>query len=77
MEYDANCWIARFVVERTSTGVNESTNHYMLQLELNGLSALGFGSPTKALKNNVPGYQPLRDDAGLFPSSTASSTTSQ
>jgi LPS-assembly protein len=77
VEYDANCWIARFVVERTSTGVNESTNHYMLQLELNGLSALGFGSPTKALRNNVPGYQPLRDDTGLFPSSTASSTTSQ
>ncbi len=63
VEYDARCWVARFVVERTSTGVNESTNHYMLELELNGLSSLGFGSPTKALKTNVPGYQPLRDDA--------------
>ena len=62
-EYDAGCWIGRMVVERTSTGRNESTTHLVLQLELNGLSTLGIGSP-RVLKDNVPGYQQLRDDLG-------------
>jgi LPS-assembly protein len=62
-EYDAGCWIGRVMVERTSTGRNESTTHLVLQLELNGLSTLGTGS-LKVLKDNVPGYQPLRNDPG-------------
>jgi LPS-assembly protein len=63
VEYDAGCWIGRMLVERTSTGRNESTTHLVLQLELNGLSTLGTGS-LKVLKDNVPGYQPLRNDPG-------------
>ena len=62
-EYDAGCWIGRMMVERTSTGRNESSTHLVLQLELNGLSTLGTGS-LKVLKDNVPGYQPLRNDPG-------------
>ncbi len=63
LEYDAGCWIGRALVERTSTGSQQSTTHFVLQLELNGLSTLGPGSLT-LLKDNVPGYQPLRNDAG-------------
>ncbi|HEX7637848.1 MAG TPA: LPS assembly protein LptD, partial [Burkholderiaceae bacterium] len=63
LEYDAGCWVGRLMVERTSTGRNESTTHLVLQLELNGLSSLGIGSP-RVLKDNVPGYQPLRNDPG-------------
>jgi LPS-assembly protein len=62
-EYDAGCWIGRVMVERTSTGTNQSTTHLVLQLELNGLSTLGTGS-LRVLKDNVPGYQPLRNDPG-------------
>jgi LPS-assembly protein len=62
-EYDAGCWIGRIMVERASTGRNEGTTHLVLQLELNGLSTLGTGS-LKVLKDNVPGYQPLRNDPG-------------
>jgi LPS-assembly protein len=62
-EYDAGCWIGRMMIERTSTGRNESATHLVLQLELNGLSTLGTGS-LKVLKDNVPGYQPLRNDPG-------------
>jgi LPS-assembly protein len=62
-EYDAGCWIGRMMVERTSTGRNASSTHLVLQLELNGLSTLGTGS-LKVLKDNVPGYQPLRNDPG-------------
>ncbi len=68
-EYDAGCWIGRLMIERTSTGRNESTNHLVLQLELNGLSTLGVGSP-RVLKDNVPGYQALRNDPGTSTSAT-------
>jgi 2-polyprenyl-6-methoxyphenol hydroxylase-like FAD-dependent oxidoreductase len=59
------------LVERNSTGRNESTTHLVLQLELNGLSTLGTGSP-RFLKDNVPGYQPLRNDPGASAESTNS-----
>jgi LPS-assembly protein len=68
-EYDAGCWIGRLMVERTSTGRNEGTTHLVLQLELNGLSTLGTGS-LKVLKDNVPGYQPLRNDPGAAAATT-------
>jgi len=69
LEYDAGCWIARFVTQRTSTGLAESTTHWMLQLELVGLSRLG-SNPLKALKDNIPGYRLLRDDDAPTPSTT-------
>ena len=72
LEYDAGCWIGRVLVERTSTGSQQSTTHLVLQLELNGLSTLGTGS-LRVLKDNVPGYQPLRNDPGA----TAATPNSQ
>lgn len=60
-EYDAGCWIGRVVVERLSTGRSETTTRLLLQLELVGLSRLG-SNPLKVLKDNVPGYQLLRDE---------------
>jgi LPS-assembly protein len=69
LEYDAGCWIARFVSQRTSTGLAESTTHWMLQLELVGLSRLG-SNPLRALKDNIPGYRLLRDDDAPTPSTT-------
>jgi LPS-assembly protein len=72
VEYDAGCWIGRVLVERTSTGSQQSTTHLVLQLELNGLSTLGTGS-LRVLSDNVPGYQPLRNDPGA----TAASQNSQ
>ncbi len=61
LEYDAGCWIGRLVVERLSTGRSEATTRLLLQLELVGLSQLG-SNPLKVLKDNVPGYQLLRDE---------------
>jgi LPS-assembly protein len=60
-EYDAGCWIGRVVVERLSTGRSEATTRLLLQLELVGLSRLG-SNPLRVLKDNVPGYQLLRDE---------------
>jgi LPS-assembly protein len=61
LEYDAGCWIGRLVVERLSTGRSEATTRLLLQLELVGLSRLG-SNPLRVLKDNVPGYQLLREE---------------
>jgi LPS-assembly protein len=61
LEYDAGCWIGRVVVERLSTGRSEATTRLLLQLELVGLSRLG-SNPLKVLKDNIPGYQLLREE---------------
>jgi LPS-assembly protein len=60
-EYDAGCWIGRFVVERLSTGRTEATTRYLLQLELVGLSRIG-SNPLQVLKDNIPGYRLLREE---------------
>lgn len=61
VEYDAGCWIGRFVAERLSTGRSEATTRLMLQLELVGLSRIG-SNPLKVLKDNIPGYKLLREE---------------
>ena len=61
LEYDAGCWIGRLVVERLSTGRSEATTRLLVQLELVGLSRIG-ANPLRVLKDNVPGYQLLRDE---------------
>jgi LPS-assembly protein len=61
LEYDAGCWIGRVVVERLSTGRSEATTRLLLQLELVGLSRIG-SNPLRVLKDNVAGYQLLREE---------------
>jgi len=62
LEYDARCWVGRVVAQRLSTGPNEATTHLSLQLEFVGLSRLAAGfNSAQVLKDNVPGYQLLRD----------------
>lgn len=64
VEYDAGCWIGRFVMERVALGQSEATTRLMFQLELIGLSRLALGSnPLRTLQDNIPGYRLLRDDA--------------
>ena len=60
-EYDAGCWIGRIVAERLSTGRSEATTRLLIQLELVGLSRLG-SNPLSVLKDNIPGYQLLREE---------------
>ncbi len=64
LEYDAGCWIGRFVAERLSTGRSEATTRLMLQLELVGLSRIG-SNPLRVLKDNIPGYRLLREERSL------------
>ena len=60
-EYDAGCWIGRFVLERLSIGRTDVATRFLLQLELVGLSRIG-SNPLQALKDNIPGYRLLREE---------------
>ncbi|HSM22471.1 MAG TPA: LPS assembly protein LptD [Rubrivivax sp.] len=62
LEYDAGCWIGRVVAKQQSISASEKSTQLMLQLELVGLSRIG-SNPLKVLKENIPGYRLLRDDA--------------
>jgi LPS-assembly protein len=61
-EYDSGCWIGRIVAERLSTGRSEATTRLLFQLELVGLSRLG-SNPLGRLRENIPGYRLLHEDA--------------
>lgn len=58
LEYKADCWIFRMVGQKVPTALGVSNTTFFLQLEFNGLSMLG-ANPMRALRSNVPGYQPL------------------
>jgi LPS-assembly protein len=68
VEYDAGCWIARVAVSRWSTGISEVSTQVLLQLELVGLSRLGSNA-ISVLRDNIPGYQLLRDKSSASPAS--------
>lgn len=55
-EYQADCWVFRFVAQRIPTSTTLATTGFFVQLELNGLSKLG-ANPLETLRNNIPGYQ--------------------
>ncbi len=56
LEYGADCWTSRFIVQRFALTAGTSSSSLFLQLELNGFSRLG-SNPLEALKRSVPGYQ--------------------
>ncbi len=58
LEYQADCWIFRLVGQRVPTAAGAVNTTLFVQLELNGLSSLGT-NPLRALRGNIPGYQPL------------------
>lgn len=59
-EYDAGCWLGRIVLEQLQTSSASNTQRIMFQLEFVGFTRLGV-SPLKSLKDNIPGYQYLRE----------------
>ena len=62
-EYDAGCWLGRIVLERLQTSTITATQRLMFQLEFVGFTRLGV-NPLKSLKDNIPGYQNLREPMG-------------
>ena len=65
VEYDAGCWLARVLLERTQTSSSTATGRVMFQLEFVGFTRLGLGgSPIQTLTQNISRYQNLRDSGG-------------
>ena len=62
VEYDAGCWLGRTVLERLQRGGAAATQRVLFQLEFVGFSRLG-SNPLQTLKENVPRYQYLREQA--------------
>ena len=65
VEYDAGCWLARVLLERTQTSSSTASGRVMFQLEFVGFTRLGLGgSPIQTLTQNISRYQNLRDSGG-------------
>ncbi|MDI6747808.1 MAG: LPS assembly protein LptD [Rhodocyclaceae bacterium] len=64
IEYNAGCWVGRFVVQRLATIADRPTTATFFQLELNDFSRIG-SNPLELLRRNIPGYgvinQPTAD----------------
>lgn len=64
LEYDAGCWVGRFVVQRLATIADQPTTSMFFQLELNDFSRIG-SNPMQLLRRSIPGYgvinQPTAD----------------
>ena len=56
LEYKADCWAARFAVQRFATTAGTNTTQFFFALELNGLGSVG-PAPGEQLRRNIPGYQ--------------------
>ncbi|MES2950969.1 MAG: LPS-assembly protein LptD [Pseudomonadota bacterium] len=65
VEYDAGCWLARVVLERTQTSNSTAKTQLMFQLEFVGFTRLGLGgNPIQTLTQNISRYQNLRNSGG-------------
>lgn len=58
VEYNAGCWVGRFVMQEFVTFTNDSVRALFFQLELNGLSKIG-SNPLEILRQNITGYQKI------------------
>ena len=59
LEYKADCWVFRMGAQRFVTTARNTSTPIFFQLELNGLSKLGFGSPLESFYRSIPGYTRL------------------
>jgi LPS-assembly protein len=64
LEYKADCWVFRMGAQRFVTAAQNTSTPIFFQLELNGLSKLGFGSPLESFYKSIPGYSRLNPGAG-------------
>ncbi len=58
VEYNAGCWVARFVAQQFVTSTQDSVRALFFQIEFSGLSKIG-SNPLEILRQNVSGYQRL------------------
>ena len=59
-EYDAGCWIGRFVIERLKQTRENNNQRLLFQLEFSDFSRIGV-NPLETLRQNIPRYQYLSE----------------
>lgn len=65
LEYKADCWVFRMGAQRFVTASQTISTPVFFQLELNGLSRLGFGNnPLETFNKSIPGYTRLNTNVG-------------
>ena len=64
LEYKADCWVFRMGAQRFVTAAQTTSTPIFFQLELNGLSKLGFGNPLESFYKSIPGYTRLNPGFG-------------
>jgi LPS-assembly protein len=64
LEYKADCWVFRTGAQRFVTAAQTTSTSVFFQLELNGLSRLGFGNPLETFNKSIPGYTRLNTNVG-------------
>lgn len=62
LEYKADCWVFRMGAQRFVTTAQNTSTPIFFQLELNGLSKLGFGNPLESFYKSIPGYTRLNPE---------------
>lgn len=64
LEYKADCWVFRMGAQRFVTAAQTTSTPVFFQIELNGLSRLGFGNPLETFNKSIPGYTRLNTNVG-------------
>jgi LPS-assembly protein len=64
LEYKADCWVFRMGASRFVTAAQTTSTPIFFQIELNGLSRLGFGNPLESFNKSIPGYTRLNTNVG-------------
>jgi LPS-assembly protein len=67
LEYDSGCWLTRVVLERLQRSDATANTRVMFQLEFVGFSRVG-SNPVDTLRQQIPGYQFLREKTLSSPS---------
>lgn len=60
VEYTADCWVFRAVLQRYATSATDSRTTLFFQVELSGLGRIG-NDPFDILRRNIPGYRVPND----------------
>jgi len=67
-EYNAGCWVFRFVVQRVQAAASVATTSLIFQIEFTGVGQIGTAEAVQLLRRDVPGYSVVnRTDPALAP----------
>jgi LPS-assembly protein len=67
-EYNAGCWVFRFVVQRLQAASTVTSTALIFQLEFTGVGQIGTAEAVQLLRRDVPGYSVInRVDPAMAP----------